>query len=80
MNSDQSGTLSALRELRSGLFDPSVVAHRGNLVKCMGDGWIVEFPSVSDAVTCAIAIQNSLASGNTLKLRIGIHTGEVVRD
>nr|WP_256368711.1 MULTISPECIES: tetratricopeptide repeat protein [unclassified Ruegeria] len=78
MNSDQSGTLSALREFRSGLFDPSVVAHRGNLVKCMGDGWIVEFPSVSDAVTCAVAIQNSLASQNTLKLRIGIHTGEVV--
>lgn len=78
MNLDQDGTLSALRDLRSELFDPSVIAHRGNVVKRMGDGWIVEFPSVSDAVDCAIAIQTALSSLDALKLRIGIHTGDVV--
>lgn len=78
MGADQSGTLDALRQLRGELFDPIVDGHRGNVVKRLGDGWIVEFPSISDAVACAVAIQDGLAGHDTIRLRIGIHTGEVV--
>jgi adenylate cyclase len=78
MGANQSGTLDALRQLRGELFDPIVISHRGNVVKRMGDGWIVEFPSISDAVACAIAIQNGLSGHNIIKLRVGVHTGEVV--
>lgn len=78
MGEDQSGTLDALRQLRGELFEPVVGAHRGNVVKRMGDGWIVEFPSISDAVACAIAIQQGLTGHKIIKLRMGIHTGEVV--
>lgn len=78
MDADQSGTLDALRLLRAELFDPAVATHRGNIVKRLGDGWIVEFPSISDAVTCAIAVQTSMVGHDPLKLRVGIHTGEVV--
>ena len=77
MGADQSGTLDALRQLRGELFDPIVARHRGNVVKRLGDGWIVEFPSISDAVACAVAIQDGLTGHNTIRLRIGIHTGEV---
>jgi TolB-like protein/class 3 adenylate cyclase/Tfp pilus assembly protein PilF len=78
MGADQSGTLDALRQLRDELFDPIVIGHRGNVVKRMGDGWIVEFPSISDAVACAIAIQSGLSGHDIIKLRVGVHTGEVV--
>jgi len=78
MGADQNKTLEALRQLRGELFDPVVTRHRGNIVKRMGDGWIVEFPSISDAVACAIAIQDSLSGHDTIRLRIGIHIGEVV--
>lgn len=78
MGADQDGTLAALRQLRGELFDPIVLSYRGNVVKRMGDGWIVEFPSISDALACGIAIQNGLADHNTIRLRMGIHTGEVV--
>ena len=78
MGADQSGTLDALRQLRKELFDPIVAGHRGNVVKRLGDGWIVEFHSITDAVACAIAIQDGLLGHDTTKLRIGIHTGEVV--
>ena len=78
MGEDQERTLAALRSLRNELFDPVVDRHKGSVVKRMGDGWIVEFPSISDAVACAIAIQESLAQHEMFRLRIGIHTGEVV--
>ncbi len=78
MGADQDATLAALRQLRAELFDPVVSRHRGNVVKRMGDGWIVEFASISDAVACGIAIQNGLADHSTIQLRIGIHSGEVV--
>ncbi len=78
MGADQNGTLEALRQLRGELFDPVVANHRGNVVKRMGDGWIVEFPSITDAVACSVAIQNGLKGHNIIKLRIGVHTGEVV--
>ena len=77
MGDDETGTLAALRTLRGDLLAPSVQTHRGNLVKSMGDGWLVEFPSVGDAVNCAIAVQQALAAHNGLKLRVGVHIGDV---
>ncbi len=53
MGEDQQGTLAALRQLRHELFEPAVTNHNGNVVKRMGDGWIVEFASISDAVNCS---------------------------
>ena len=60
------------------IFEPLVGAHRGNVVKRMGDGWLVEFASVADAVVCAIVVQESLAGHEVIKLRVGIHIGDVV--
>ena len=77
MGEDQERTLDALRQLRTEHFNPVVSRHSGNVIKSMGDGWIVEFPSISDAVNCAIQIQFSLANHEIIQLRIGIHTGEV---
>ena len=80
MGEDQTGTLNALRQFRSALFEPLVSEHHGTVIKRMGDGWIVEFSSVSDAVTCALHIQKSLAGHEIIKLRTGIHIGDVVFD
>lgn len=78
MGEDQSATLAALRQLRKTIFAPAVHEHRGNIIKSMGDGWIVEFPSISDAVSCAIAVQESRVADDPIRLRIGVHIGEVV--
>lgn len=78
MGEDQERTLDALRALRKDLFGPIVTGHKGEVVKSMGDGWIVEFASVSDAVNCAIKIQSGLKTHAIIRLRIGIHIGEVV--
>ena len=78
MGEDQTRMLAALRELRQNLFDPFVAEHRGKIVKRMGDGWIVEFASVSDAVNCSLKIQNGLSGHKEVRLRIGIHIGEIV--
>jgi len=78
MGEDQVRTLDALRQLRKELFEPLVTEHNGIVIKRMGDGWIVEFASVSDGVNCAIRIQESLAGHDVIRLRIGIHIGEVV--
>src|SRR6478672_6586019 len=75
MAKDESGTLTALKRHREGLFDPTVAAHNGRIVKLIGDGTLVEFASVVDAVKCAVAIQTiSRPSGNAaaaIVLRIG---------
>ena len=55
MGEDETGTLPALKTLRRELFAPTVAGHRGRIVKLMGDGALVEFPSVVDAVECAVA-------------------------
>ncbi|MBT5264649.1 MAG: adenylate/guanylate cyclase domain-containing protein [Rhodospirillaceae bacterium] len=80
MSEDQSRTLDALRAFRSTLFEPQVQDHRGTVVKSMGDGWIVEFPSISDAAACGVAIQHGLAGHEVIQLRVGIHIGDVVFD
>ncbi|MGD9509286.1 MAG: adenylate/guanylate cyclase domain-containing protein, partial [Geminicoccaceae bacterium] len=81
---DEAGTLAAIRALRSQLINPLLAEHRGRIVKLMGDGAIVEFGSVVDAVACAVAVQNSLADrqngltpGHRLMIRIGINLGDV---
>lgn len=69
--------LAELARLRNELFEPVVVDRGGHVSKRMGDGWIVEFPNVSDAVACAIEVQEGLADHDAVKLRIGIHIGDV---
>lgn len=80
IKADESRTLSELRVLRRELFDPLVSDHRGNVAKRMGDGWIVEFNSVSDAVRCALDLQSQVSTQSSLKLRVGVHLGDVVFD
>ena len=78
---DEAGTLTALREHRKSLFDPETARHGGRIVKLMGDGTLVEFPSVVDAVQCALAIQNSTHDASSpIKLRIGINLGDIIID
>ena len=77
MSEDEVGTLAALRSLRADLFEPLTKEHGGSIVKRMGDGWIVEFHSVSEAVRSAMKVQDGLTNHDLIKLRIGIHIGEV---
>jgi adenylate cyclase len=84
---DEDRTLARLRGLRSDLIDPAIAAHRGRIVKRTGDGSIIEFRSVVDAVRCAIEVQNGLIERNTglppekrIEFRVGIHLGDVVEE
>ena len=84
---DEDRTLARLRALRSDLIDPTISIHKGRLVKWTGDGAIVEFRSVVEAVRCGIEIQNSMIERNAglpperrIELRIGIHLGDVVEE
>jgi adenylate cyclase len=77
MGEDEAETLAALRNLRREVFAPTVSEHNGTLVKSMGDGWLVEFSSVADGVSCAIEIQEALADHGSISLRIGLHVGDV---
>ncbi len=61
MGTDEAGTLSALKALRRDVFAPQVAAHKGRVVKLMRDGALVEFPSIVNAVDCAVAVQRTLA-------------------
>ena len=85
MGADEAGTLAALKRHRETVFDPAVAAHNGRIVKLIGDGAIVEFASVIDAVNCALSVQRSdatapprSASQPTIVLRIGINLGDVI--
>ena len=78
MERDERGTLARLAALRAETVEPALAAHRGRLVKLMGDGWLAEFASVVDAVRCAVTIQER--AGGVLPLRIGINLGDVVVD
>jgi TolB-like protein/Flp pilus assembly protein TadD len=77
MGADEARTLAALVEMRNKLFEPTVAARGGNIIKRMGDGWIIEYPNVSDAVECAIEIQQGLSDHDIIQLRIGVHIGDV---
>lgn len=82
---DEEGTLAQLKALRKTLFDPKITDHRGRIVKNTGDGALVEFASVVDAVRCADEIQRGMAEQNTdvpqdkrIEFRIGIHVGDII--
>ena len=84
---DEDRTLSRLRGLRSDLIDPAIDAHRGRVVKRTGDGLLIEFRSVVDAVQCAAEVQNGMAERNAglpperrIEFRVGIHLGDVVEE
>jgi TolB-like protein/class 3 adenylate cyclase len=84
---DEDRTLSRLRGLRSDLIDPAIDAHHGRIVKRTGDGILIEFRSVVDAVRCAIEVQNGMAERNAglpperrIEFRIGVHLGDVVEE
>ena len=85
--SDEDRTLARLRALRSDLIDPIIAVHNGRVVKRTGDGAIVEFRSVVDAVRCAIEVQNGMVERNAglpperrIEFRVGIHVGDVVEE
>jgi TolB-like protein/class 3 adenylate cyclase len=84
---DEERTLARLRALRGDLIDPAIAAHRGRIVKRTGDGILVEFRSVVDAVRCAIEVQNGMAERNAglpperrIEFRVGIHLGDVIEE
>ena len=84
---DEDRTLARLRALRSDLIDPTIAVHSGRVVKRTGDGILVEFRSVVDAVRCAIEVQNGMIERNAglpperrIEFRVGIHLGDVVEE
>jgi adenylate cyclase len=84
---DKDRTLARLRALRSDLIDPTISVHHGRIVKPTGDGSVIEFRSVVDAVRCAMEVQHAMVERNVgvpldkrLEFRIGIHVGDVVEE
>jgi adenylate cyclase len=77
IGSDEAGTLAQLHALRTEVIDPQIAKHAGRLFKSVGDGFLIEFASAVQAVSCAKAIQEANDQGR-LPLRIGIHVGDVV--
>src|SRR5437016_5898367 len=85
IEADEEGTLGRLRALRSQVLDPKIADHKGRIVKTTGDGLLVEFASVVDALRCAVEMQVALAESNAptppdhrIEFRIGIHQGDIV--
>ena len=85
MGQDEGGTLVAVRKLRVEVIEPKIIEHQGRLFKTMGDGFLVEFPSVVNAVACAVVIQNAMSVRNAdlpehraIQLRIGVNLGDVI--
>ena len=87
MGRDENGTLARLREHRKQRFEPILARHGGRLVKLMGDGALVEFPSAVDALSAAIEFQQAMAEANrdqpedtAIVFRIGLHLGDLIVD
>ncbi len=85
MGVDESGTLAALRSHRSELIDPLIAEHGGRIVKTMGDGLLLEFPSVVEAVRCVVEVQQGMAARNEgvdedrrITFRIGVNLGDII--
>lgn len=80
MAQDESATISLVHELRDTALEPIARRHEGEILKRMGDGWIIAYPSVGSSVAAAMEIQKGLAGHPKLRLRIGIHMGDIVTD
>jgi len=87
MGVDEEGTLAELKAIRHELSDPKVKEHRGRIVKTTGDGLLIEFASVVDAVRCAVEVQRAMAERNAdvpadrrIELRMGINLGDIIKD
>jgi len=80
MEDDQAGALAAIAQLKNKFLEPVAAEHGGEILKRMGDGWIVSFISVTSAIECAMAVQRGLFQNPVIKLRIGGHIGEIVHD
>jgi adenylate cyclase len=87
MGVDEEGTLAALKKVRREIIDPKIAEHRGRIVQTSGDGLLVEFASVVDAVRCAVEIQREMAQRNagvpqerSIEFRIGINLGDIMVD
>jgi len=87
MGRDESGTLAALKALRREVVDPPIAAHGGRIVKTTGDGLLLEFPSVVDAVRCVIEVQTAMAAqvadvpeDRRIALRVGVNVGDIISD
>jgi len=85
MGRDKSGTLAALKSLRQEVVDPAIASHGGRIVKTIGDGLLLEFPSVVNAVRCAIQVQTAMADRTAgiaedrrITFRIGINLGDII--
>jgi len=87
MGIDEEGTLAGMNAVRRDLVDPTIIAHRGRIVRTMGDGLLVEFNSVIDAVSCALKVQSEMPEHSTkmpvdrqIRFRLAIAMGDVVTD
>src|SRR5438477_8548899 len=87
MGADEEGTLAALKAHRRAVLDPKITEHRGRIVKTTGDGLLVEFASVVDAVRCAVDMQREMAERNAgvaaeqrIEFRIGLNVGDIIID
>ena len=84
MTIDEAGTLAALKSLRKNLADPKISEHNGRIVKLTGDGMLIEFPSVVNAVACAVDIQSAMRTRNAsepatrIEFRIGVNLGDII--
>ena len=85
MGADEEGTLERLKALRRELVDPTIAKHKGRIVNTTGDGLLVEFASIVDAVRCAVQVQQAMSErdagagrDNRIELRIGINLGDVI--
>ena len=85
MGADEEGTHERLKALRRELLDPRIAEHKGRIVKTTGDGLLVEFASVVDAVRCAVTVRQAMPEWNTsieadsrIELRVGVNIGDVI--
>ncbi|NNE21096.1 MAG: adenylate/guanylate cyclase domain-containing protein, partial [Rhizobiales bacterium] len=87
MEADEEGTIARQQAHRADLIDPAIARHRGRIVKSMGDGLLIEFNSVIDAVRCAVEVQEAMISRESqsagderIAYRVGINLGDIVID
>src|SRR5438874_11463232 len=85
MNANEAGTIAAMKMTRRDLVDPKIAEHKGRIVKLTGDGMLVEFPSVVNAVACAAEMQRGIQDRNRdvprdrrIEFRIGVNVGDVI--